>query len=103
MQFRKVTGEERERLLAGRKAQGADLTPYLDVLEDLEDGDVVAVTVGSATTRGTKIKFGRAASQLGKGLTWLRPSNPAEIAFQIGAPKAKQERTAGQRTRTRAS
>jgi len=89
MQYRKVTGEERERLLRSRRPAGANLTLYLDALRGLKDGDVVAVEVDSATTRGEKMRkrLGRAASQLGKCLTWLTPSTPQEIAFQLGAPK----------------
>jgi hypothetical protein len=34
---------ERDRLLGGRPSAGTDLTPYLEALGSLDDGDVVAV------------------------------------------------------------
>ena len=95
MHFRKVTGEERDRLLGSRKPTGQDLTPYLEALRSLANGDVVAVETTSAATRAEKVRFGRAVSQLGKRLTWLPPINPQEIVFQIGPAPTKRNQQAG--------
>lgn len=93
MQFRKVTGEERERLLGSRKPSGFNYHAYNEVLSGLQDGDVVAVGVDDASAqRGEKIRFSRAARQMGKSLTWLSGTNDNEIAFQMGPQKQKRQR-----------
>jgi hypothetical protein len=92
MKYRKITGEERDRLLGSRKPSGFNYQPYLDVLENAGDGDVVAVEVAGGSERGEKIRFSRAARSRGKSLNWLNPSNPNEIAFQIGQLKPQRSR-----------
>ena len=92
MQYRKVTGEERERLLGSRKPSGFNYHAYNEVLSGMADGDVVAVTVEDANAqRGEKIRFARAARQMGKSLTWLNGASD-EIAFQVGPQKQKRQR-----------
>jgi hypothetical protein len=93
MKARKITGEERDQLLGSRKPSGFNYQPYLDVLEDTSDGDVVAVEVPNGSERGEKIRFSRAARLHGKSLNWLKASNPNEIAFQIVPGKTARPRT----------
>jgi hypothetical protein len=92
MKYRKITGEERDRLLGSRKPSGFNYQPYLDVLENATDGEVVAVEVTGGSERGEKIRFSRAARTRGKSLNWLNPSRPNEIAFQIGQLKPQRSR-----------
>jgi hypothetical protein len=93
LKFRKVEGDERERLLMSRKATGFNYQSYLDVLSGMNDGDVGAVEVTDADgQRGEKIRFSRAARQLNKSLNWLSGENPKEIVFQVGPMKNKRPR-----------
>jgi hypothetical protein len=93
LQYRKVTGEERDRLLGSRKPAGFNYHAYNEVLSGLADGDVVAVSVEDANAqRGEKIRFSRAARHMGKSLTWLGGTNENEIAFQVGPQKQKRVR-----------
>lgn len=92
MKFRTVSGEERDRLLGSRKPSGFNYGPYLDVLDNANDGDVVAVEVDKGGERGEKIRFSRAARQRGKSLNWLTSNDPNEIAFQIAGTKAQRPR-----------
>lgn len=92
MKYRKITGDEREQLLGSRKPSGFNYQPYLDVLEGVADGDVVAVEVMGGSERGEKIRFSRAARQRGKSLNWLSPANSNEIAFQLGQAKPQRAR-----------
>jgi hypothetical protein len=96
MKFRKITGSEREQLLSSRKPSGFNYQPYLDVLDGVSDGDVVAVEVARGGERGEKIRFSRAARLRDKSLNWLASTNENEITFQVGPAKA-------QRTRSRKS
>ena len=92
MKFRKVSGDERDRLLGSRKPSGFNYGPYLDVLDNASDGDVVAVEVAAGSERGEKIRFSRAARQRGKSLNWLTSNNANEIAFQITGTKPQRPR-----------
>ena len=93
MKYRKITGEERDRLLGSRKSSGFNNQPYLDVLESASDGDVVAVEVPSGSERGEKIRFSRVARARGKSLNWLNSPNENEIAFQIVQLKPQRSRS----------
>ena len=92
MKFRMVSGDERDRLLGSRKPSGFNYGPYLDVLDNANDGDVVAVEVTEGNERGEKIRFSRAARQRGKSLNWLTSPNQNEIAFQITGTKPQRPR-----------
>lgn len=92
MKFRTVSGDERDRLLGSRKPSGFNYGPYLEVLDNTSDGDVVAVEVISGGERGEKIRFSRAARQRGKSLNWLTSNNANEIAFQITGTKPQRPR-----------
>jgi hypothetical protein len=93
VQYRKVMGEERDRLLRSRKPAGFNYHAYNEVLSGLSDGDVVAITIDDANAqRGEKIRFARAARQVGKSLTWLGGTESDEIAFQVGPQKQKRTR-----------
>jgi hypothetical protein len=92
MKFRKVSGDERDRLLGSRKPSGFNYGPYFEVLDNAGDGDVVAVEVTSGSERGEKIRFSRAARQRGKSLNWLTSSNQNEIAFQVTGTKPSRPR-----------
>jgi hypothetical protein len=93
LKYRKIEGEERDRLLRSRKTTGFNYDAYLDVLNGANDGDVVAVELSDADgQRGEKIRFSRAARQRGKSLTWLPSQNPNEIVFQVGPLKNKRPR-----------
>lgn len=92
MKYRTVSGDERDRLLGSRKPSGFNYGPYLDVLDNASDGDVVAVEVDSGGERGEKIRFSRAARQRGKSLNWLTSSNSNEIAFQVTGTKPQRPR-----------
>jgi hypothetical protein len=96
VKYRKIEGEERERLLSSRKPSGFNYAPYLEVLDSASDGDVVAVEVAPGTERGEKIRFSRAARTRGKSLTWLNSTQENEIAFQVG--QAKPQRPRARRT-----
>lgn len=93
MKFRTVSGDERDRLLGSRKPSGFNYGPYLEVLDNASDGDVVAVEIAVGGQRGEKIRFSRAARQRGKSLSWLTPLNTNEIAFQIAGTKPQRPRT----------
>ena len=92
MKYRTVSGDERDRLLSSRKPSGFNYGPYLEVLDNAGDGDVVAVEVSGGGERGEKIRFSRAARQRGKSLNWLTSNNKNEIAFQIAASKPQRPR-----------
>ncbi len=93
MKFRKVDGDERERLLMSRKATGFNYQAYHDVLSGADDGEVIAVEIADAERqRGEKIRFSRAARQLNKSLHWLAGQNAKEIVFQVGPMKNKRPR-----------
>ena len=93
MKFRKVEGDERERVLMSRKATGFNYQSYHEVLSGANDGDVIAVEIADAEgQRGEKIRFSRAARQLNKSLNWLAGQNPKEIVFQVGPMKQKRPR-----------
>ena len=85
MQYRIVQGEERERLLESRSSGRIALSPYLDVLEGVGDGEVVAVEVEDASSRGEKIRFSRAATRLNKSVYWLKSDTPNELVFEVRA------------------
>lgn len=93
MKFRKITGEERDRLLRSRKPSGFNYQPYLDVLDNAGDGEVVAVEVTGGSERGEKIRFSRAARSRNRSLNWLNSQTPGEIVFQIGQLKPQRSRT----------
>ena len=99
MQFRKVTGEERNRLLGSKTSSGFDYTPYLDIISNLDDGDVAAVEI-DGSERGEKIRFSRAARLQGRALHWLRNPSENEIAFQI-TEQRQQARRRGRPRRER--
>lgn len=86
MQARIVTGDEREQFLKSRVPQGFDYGPYLDILNDASDGDVIAVEI-DGSQRGEKLRFSRAASRIGKGVRWLPQTESGEIAFQLVSQK----------------
>lgn len=92
MQFRTITGEERDQLLSSRKPSGFNYNAYLEVLDSVQDSEVVAVDVPKNQERGEKIRFSRAARIRGKSLNWLSSSNANEIAFQIGPAKTLRPR-----------
>ncbi len=92
LKYRKITGEEREELLGSRKPTGFNYQPYLDVLDNTTDGEVVAVDIGDSGERGEKIRFSRAARLRGKSLNWLKSSNSNEIAFQVTSARAQRPR-----------
>jgi hypothetical protein len=93
LKFRKVEGDERERVLMSRKATGFNYQSYHEVLSGAHDGDVIAVEIADAEgQRGEKIRFSRAARQLNKSLNWLAGQNPKEIVFQVGPMKQKRPR-----------
>ena len=93
MQYRKVTAEEYEQLLGGHRPAGSAYDAYQDVLSGLADGDVVSVTIEDASAqREERIRFARAARQMGRSLTWLRGTTENEIVFQIGPLKHKRTR-----------
>ena len=92
MKYRKVSGDERDKLLGSRKPSGFNYGPYFEVLDNASDGDVVAVEVASGGERGEKIRFSRAARQRGKSLNWLTSNNANEIAFQIAGTKPQRPR-----------
>ena len=93
LKFRKVEGDERERVLMSRKATGFNYQSYHEVLSGANDGDVIAVEIADAEgQRGEKIRFSRAARQLNKSLNWLAGQNPKEIVFQVGPMKQKRPR-----------
>jgi len=93
VKFRKVTGEERDRLLGSKKSSGFNYQPYLEVIDSASDGEVVAVEIDGRYERGEKIRFSRAARQRGKSLTWLSASEQDEIVFQLGPAKAPRSRS----------
>ncbi|HAX26121.1 MAG TPA: hypothetical protein PK593_07110 [Thermomicrobiales bacterium] len=92
MKWRKVTGEERDQLLASKKPSGFDYQPYLEVIDSASDGEVVAVEIDARYERGEKIRFSRAARLRGKSLSWLAPSEEDEVVFQLGPAKAPRSR-----------
>ena len=97
MKFRKVTGEERDRLLGSKKSSGFNYEPYFEVIDSAEDGELVAVEIDKRYERGEKIRFSRAARLRGKSLTWLTPSEDDEVVFQLGpakSPRSRSRRTA---------
>lgn len=93
MKFRKITGDEKSRLLTSRKPSGFNYQPYFDVLDTAEIGDVIAVEVDHGSERGEKIRFSRAARLRDRSLNWLMPSNDAEITFQVGPAKPQRSRS----------
>ncbi len=93
MKYRKVTGEERERLLGSKKSTGFNYQPYLEVIDSANDGEVVAVEIDTRYERGEKIRFSRAARLRGKSLTWLTPAEDDEVVFQLGPAKAPRSRS----------
>jgi hypothetical protein len=92
VKFRKITGDEKDKLLTSRKPSGFNYQPYFDVLDTGDVGEVIAVEVGQGSERGEKIRFSRAARLRDKSLTWLSSSNKNEITFQIGPPKPQRSR-----------
>ena len=93
MKYRKVEGEERDRLLRSRRVAGFNYHQYTEVLSGLNDGDVVAVELDDPRGhRGEKIRFSRAARLQNKSLNWLSSDNPAEIVFHVGPMKTKRTR-----------
>ncbi len=93
MKYRKVTGEERDRLLESKKSSGFDYQPYFEVIDSATDGEVVAVEIDKRYERGEKIRFSRAARLRGKSLIWLAPSEDDEVVFQLGPAKAPRSRS----------
>lgn len=93
MEWRKVEGEERDKVLGNRKPSGFNYQQYLDVLDNATDGELIAVKVAKGQERGEKIRFSRAASQRGKSLTWYTTTNANEITFQVGPRKTQRART----------
>jgi hypothetical protein len=93
MKYRKVTGDEREKLLRSRKPAAADLSAYREVLDQLTDGDVVAIGVDDGQERREKVRFGRAAAARGKSLRWLNSPTQGEIVFAVGPARQKASRS----------
>ena len=89
---RKLTGDELDSVLGSKKPSGLNYEPYLEVLDQYGEGDVVAVEV-NGSNRGEKIRFSRAAKIRGKSLNWLVPGSANEIVFEIQAERQPRPRT----------
>jgi hypothetical protein len=90
MRIRIVTGDEREQLLA-RSKTGVDYGPYLEILADCADGEVVGVEI-DGTPRAEQLRFARAATQLHKTLRWLDTATPGELTFEVRAGRRERPR-----------
>jgi hypothetical protein len=91
MKSRKLSGDELDSALGSRKPSGLDYSPYLEVLDQYNEGDVVAVEV-NGSDRGEKIRFSRAAKIRNKSLLWLLPSSANEIVFEIQTERQPRQR-----------